>query len=206
MAPKAKRSAAPKVAAMNDELQIATRNEYKKLHNKLNFLAHNSNDPDKKSQAQIGLQKLAKDREEMLEKFKNDMSLSWLSSLSVVSTATSSTGTHGETEWLNRFQMIHELKLHNVPEDLVEAELEAYPSKPHDNPVWASQGQKKYQFTRVKVVDKETDAKSHVQQDNAMAPKPNKRKANEVENNDNNGEVKINYKVVIKARVLFVFA
>ena len=206
MAPKAKRSAAPKVAAMNEETQIATRNEYKKLHNKLCFLAKNSNDPDKKSQAQLGLQKLSEDRNTMLQKFKDDMSLSWLSSLSVVSTASSSTGTHGETEWLNRFQMISELKLQDAPADLVEAELERYPNQAHDNPVWAAQGQKKYQYTRVKVVEDETDRKDHVQQDQAIAPKPNKRKAGEVENNNSNpAEVQVNYKVLIKNRILLVF-
>jgi len=73
------------------------------LHNKLCHLARFSNDPDKKSQAQVGLQELCSDREGMLQKFKEDMSLSWLSSLSVVTTASSSTGTRGETEWLNRF-------------------------------------------------------------------------------------------------------
>ena len=198
MAPKAKRTAAPKNTALNEEMQIQTRDEYKKLQTKLCFLARKSNDPDKKSQAQVGLQKLQSDRDGMLAKFKDDMSLSWLSSLAVVSTATSSTGTHGETEWLNRYQMIDELKLHNAPDELVEAELESYPNKAHDNPVWASQGHKKYQYTKVKVIDKETDAKAHIQQDNAIAPKTNKRQRTEGPGD----EVKINYKVVIKGRTL----
>ena len=63
MAPKAKRAAVPKNAALNEEMQIQTRDEYKKLHNKLCFLARKSNDPDKKSQAQVGLQKLQSDRD-----------------------------------------------------------------------------------------------------------------------------------------------
>ena len=156
-----------------------------------------------KSQAQVALEKLSSDREGMLQKFKEDMSLSWLSSFSVVSTASSSTGTHGETEWLNRFQMINELKLQDAPEDLVEAELESYPNKPHENPVWAAKGQKKYQYTRVKVIEDETDTKSHMQSDVATAPKPNKR-AKTAETNEN-GEVEVNYKVVIKNSVLFYF-
>ena len=202
MAPKAKRTAAPKSAALNEDMQIQTRDEYKKLHNKLCFLARKSNDPDKKSQAQVGLQKLQSDRDEMIQKFKEDMSLSWLSSLAVVSTATSATSTHGETEWLNRYQMIDELKLHNAPDELVEAELESYPNKAHDNPVWAAQGHKKYQYTKVKVVDKETDSKSYVQQDNAVAPKTNKRQRTEAPGDG----LQINYKVVIKGRSLFIFA
>ena len=137
----------------------------------------------------------------MIQKFKEDMSLSWLSSLAVVSTATSATSTHGETEWLNRYQMIDELKLHNAPDELVEAELESYPNKAHDNPVWAAQGHKKYQYTKVKVVDKETDSKSYVQQDNAVAPKTNKRQRTEAPGDG----LQINYKVVIKGRSLFIF-
>ena len=203
MAPKAKRAAAPKSTAMNEETQMATRNEYKKLHGKLSYLAKTTNDPDTKSQAQVALEKLSSDREGMLQKFKEDMSLSWLSSFSVVTTASSSTGTHGETEWLNRFQMINELKLQDAPEDLVEAELESYPNKPHENPVWAAKGQKKYQYTRVKVIEDETDTKSHMQSDVATAPKPNKR-ARTAETNEN-GEVEVNYKVVIKNSVLFYF-
>ena len=116
----------------------------------------------------------------------------------------SSTGTHGETEWLNRFQMINELKLQDAPEDLVEAELDSYPNKPHENPVWAAQGQKKYQYTRVKVIEDETDTKSHMQSDVATAPKPNKRAKAGTETNEN-GEVEVNYKVVIKNSVLFHF-
>lgn len=204
MAPKAKRAAAPKSTAMNEETQLATRNEYKKLHGKLSYLAKTTNDPDTKSQAQVALEKLSSDREGMLQKFKEDMSLSWLSSFSVVTTASSSTGTHGETEWLNRFQMINELKLQDAPEDLVEAELESYPNKPHENPVWAAKGQKKYQYTRVKVIEDETDTKSHMQSDVATAPKPNKR-AKTAETNEN-GEVDVNYKVVIKNSVLFYFS
>ena len=46
MAPKAKRAAAPKSTAMNEETQLATRNEYKKLHGKLSYLAKTTNDPD----------------------------------------------------------------------------------------------------------------------------------------------------------------
>ena len=201
MAPKAKRTAAPKSAALNEEMQIATRDEYKKLHNKLCFLAHKSNDPDKQSQSQLGLQQLQSDRNGMLQKFKDDMSLSWLSSLAVVSTATSSTGTHGETEWLNRYQMIDALKLHNAPDELVEAELESYPNKAHDNPMWAAQGHKKYQYTKVKVIDTETDSQAHVQQDNAIAPKASRRPKTEA---PGDGEVTINYKVVIKGRTLFI--
>ena len=70
MAPEAKRAAAAKSTAMNEETQVATRDEYKKLHNKLCRLAKNANDPDKKSQAQVALQKLSSDREGMLQKFK----------------------------------------------------------------------------------------------------------------------------------------
>jgi len=97
--------------------------------------------------------------------------------------------------------MINELKLQDAPEDLVEAELEPYPNKPHDNPVWAAKGQKKYQYTRVKVIEDETD---HMQSDVATAPKPNKRPKTGTETNEN-GEVEINYKVVIKNSVLFHF-
>ena len=44
MAPKAKRAAVPKSTAMNEETQLATRNEYKKLHGKLCYLAKTTND------------------------------------------------------------------------------------------------------------------------------------------------------------------
>lgn len=66
MAPKAKRNPAPESAGLNEELQVATRPEYKKLHNRLRFTARNSKDTD-----------------------KDDKSLPWLSTLAVVSTATS---------------------------------------------------------------------------------------------------------------------
>ena len=82
--------------------------------------------------------------------------------------------------------------------------LESYPNKPHENPVWAAQGQKKYQYTRVKVIEDETDTKSHMQSDVATAPKPNKRAKTGTETNEN-GEVEVNYKVVIKNSVLFHF-
>ncbi len=91
---------------------------YKALHNKLNYMKRTHKNPDMRDYAQQALDQLIEDKEEMINKWMNDQSLQWITTLKKTDTAEASDSTNAQAEWLNRSQMIRGLAMEGMPPEL----------------------------------------------------------------------------------------
>lgn len=130
---------------------------YKALHNRLNYMRRSSKDPEMRIHAEEALEKLAVDKEGMINKWMEDQSLQWITTLKKTDTTESSASTSACSEWFNRGQMIRELAMEGMSKELQDSELNRYVSEPHPNPDWAAAGEKQYKLVKITEMSNTTD-------------------------------------------------
>ncbi len=126
--------------------------EYKRLHNKLNYQLKSAQTDEEHANLENALKRLKTHRDDMLQHFMADQSLSWIGSLHSRSDNEVTSGSKAETEDLNRWQLRAELNLDHLEFDapLLKSEMERVPSSPHPNKVWSDAGEKIFHYSRFK--------------------------------------------------------
>ena len=139
-------------------LSTATADAYKALHNKLSYMVRTKPAGDaKRIDAETGLALLRSNRDDMLENFMRDQSLTWISQLKKEKMTESVQGKASTAEWYNQYQMIDLLKIGHLDESMKQSELNRYVSRDHPNKEWAAKGEKEYQHVRIQDVNNEMD-------------------------------------------------
>lgn len=128
--------------------------EYKKLHNKLAWKLKAAQTDEDHHNAEQALKRLKTNRNEMLEKFMQDQSLTWISTLGTRNDHETTEGSRAETEDLNKYQLRAALHLDHMEftDPLLVSEFERIPSSSHPNPTWAEAGEKIYHYSKFKSI------------------------------------------------------
>lgn len=174
---------------MNDEAAA----NYKALHNKLNYMKRCNKDPAKRIAAQDALEQLVVDKEEMINKWMQDQSLQWITTLKKSDSTEACDSTSASSEWLNRGQMIRELAMQDMSQEMQDSELDRYVNEPHPNPTWAAAGEKQWKLLKITEVTSTSD-KTTTQAVSEVANK--KRKVEKDATNE--VDVVVNYKAVCR--------
>ena len=135
---------------------------YKRLHSKLTYQLKSAQTDEDHANAENALKRLKTDRDDMLQKFMADQSLSWIGNFHSRNESEVTSGSKAETEDLNKFQLRAALKLEHLEFDdiLLQSEMERVPSSPHPNKIWADADEKIYHYSRFKNIYSAFDTSS----------------------------------------------
>ena len=135
---------------------------YKRLHSKLTYQLKSAQTDQDHANAENALKRLKTDRDDMLQQFMADQSLSWIGNFHSRNESEVTSGSKAETEDLNKYQLRAALKLEQLDFDdlLLQSEMERVPSSPHPNKIWADADEKIYHYSRFKNIYSALDTSS----------------------------------------------
>ena len=90
---------------------------YKRLHSKLTYQLKSAQTDQDHANAENALKRLKTDRDDMLQKFMADQSLSWIGNFHSRNESEVTSGSKAETEDLNKYQLRAALKLEHLDFD-----------------------------------------------------------------------------------------